>query len=111
MSNDASSFHSNFVFSFRLVTEHPSVGMLFPFGDKKLSYDQLREDQDVRAHGKRVMETVGQAVSNLDDLDTVATVLRDLAQRHIGYSVTRQHFAVISHTSSGPIFFCNINRT
>ena len=64
-----------FILWFRLTIDHPKVGKLFPFGGKNLSYDQLKADKDVRAHGKRVMETVGHAVNGLDDLDLLVPIL------------------------------------
>ena len=83
-----------FIFWFRLTIDHPKVGKLFPFGGKNLSYDQLKADKDVRAHGKRVMETVGHAVNGLDDLDLLVPILQDLGKRHAGYKVQKSHFAV-----------------
>ena len=77
-----------------LVTENPDVGVLFPFGGKNLSYQQLLEDGDARSHGRRVMETVGHAVNGLDDLDLLVPILQDLAKRHVGYSVNKKYFTV-----------------
>lgn len=78
---------------YRLISVHPAVAQMFPFGEN-LSYSQLVQNPTLRAHGKRVMETIGQAVGSLDDLDILVPILRDLARRHVGYSVTRQHFEV-----------------
>ena len=85
---------SCFFVPFRLTTDHPEIGKLFPFGSKNLSYDQLKTDKDVKSHGKRVMETVGHAVIGLDNLDLLVPVLQDLAKRHVGYNVKRKQFAV-----------------
>ena len=87
------------IFLCRLTTDYPKAGKLFPFGGKNLSYDQLRRDKDVRFHGKRVMETVGEAVNGLDDLDLLVPILQDLAKRHVGYKVTKSHFTVSQQKS------------
>eukprot|EP00057_Strongylocentrotus_purpuratus_P016363 XP_011670837.1 PREDICTED: uncharacterized protein LOC763287 isoform X5 [Strongylocentrotus purpuratus] len=79
----------------QLTTENPDVGHLFPFGGKNLSYQQLLKDPQAQAHGKRVMETVGTAVEGLDDLDLLVPILQELATRHIGYKVTKQHFSAV----------------
>eukprot|EP00057_Strongylocentrotus_purpuratus_P001468 XP_001199205.2 PREDICTED: uncharacterized protein LOC763287 isoform X1 [Strongylocentrotus purpuratus] len=79
----------------QLTTENPDVGHLFPFGGKNLSYQQLLKDPQAQAHGKRVMETVGTAVDGLDDLDLLVPILRELAMRHVGYKVTKQHFSAV----------------
>ncbi|XP_072164893.1 uncharacterized protein [Diadema setosum] len=83
------------VFFAKLVSDHPRVGKLFPFGGRKLSYSQLLRDRDLRSHGRRVMETVGQAVVSLGDLDILVPTVRDLGRRHVGYGVTKQHFAPV----------------
>ena len=76
------------------MTDFPALSTLFPFGDKGLSYDQLLVDPLVRAHGTRVMQTVGTAVDGLDDIDLLVPKLKELATRHIAYGVTKQpHFS------------------
>ena len=82
----------------RLVTDYPAVGTLLPFGNEGLSYDQLLVDPRVRAHGTKVMQTVGSAVDRLNDLGSVVPLLQELATRHISYGVTKQHFSVIMAT-------------
>ncbi|XP_041469276.1 uncharacterized protein LOC121419053 isoform X3 [Lytechinus variegatus] len=83
--------HGSVLFA-KLITDNPNVGKLFPFGSMNLSYDQLLANKDLRAHGKRIMDTVGVAVSGLDDLELLIPILQDLAKRHVGYNVTKQHF-------------------
>lgn len=77
-----------------MLTDHPDVGHLFPFGNKGLSYHQLLWDDTVKAHGKKVMQTVGHAVDGLNDLDVLVPILQDLARRHIEYNVNKEHFEV-----------------
>ena len=89
--NHQSLFSSN---SNRLVTQSPHAGLLFPFGGKNLSSAQLMSNDRLRAHGTKVMETVGVAVDSLDDLDALVGVIKDLAARHVGYNVTKQHLEV-----------------
>lgn len=82
----------------RLVADYPAVGALLPFGNEGLTYDQLLVDPRVRAHGTKVMQTVGSAVDTLNDLGSVVPRLQELATRHISYGVTKQHFSVIMPT-------------
>lgn len=77
-----------------MITDNPHVGKLFPFGSMNLSYDQLLTNKDLGAHGKRIIDTIGVAVSGLDDLELLIPILQDLAKRHVGYNVTKQHFKV-----------------
>lgn len=70
---------------------------MLPFGNEGLSYDQLLVDPRVRAHGTKVMHTVGSAVDRLNDLGSVVPMLQELATRHISYGVTKQHFSVICY--------------
>lgn len=82
----------------RLVTDNPTLGRLFPFGKKNLSYDQLIVDSQVKSHGRRVMDTVGTAVAGLDDFDLLVPILEELAQRHHQYGVTKKNFKVSDKT-------------
>ena len=84
----------HFLTIFRLVTDHPDVGRLFPFGKRGLTYHELLWNDKVKAHGKRVMQTIGHAVDGLDDLDVLVPILQDLARRHIEYDVNKKHFEV-----------------
>lgn len=79
----------------RLLTRHPNVGKLFPFGKENLSYEQLLKHAQVQAHGKKVMEKVGDAVDGLDDLDLLVPILKELGGRHVGYGVNKQLFEVL----------------
>ncbi|XP_054758842.2 uncharacterized protein LOC129264905 [Lytechinus pictus] len=89
--------HGSVLFA-KLITDNPNVGKLFPFGSMNLSYDQLLANKDLRAHGKRIMDTVGVAVSGLDDLELLIPILQDLAKRHVGYNVTKQHFKPVGES-------------
>lgn len=81
-------------FYLRLTTQNPIVGRLFPFGDKNLSYGQLLSNRMIREHGTKVMETIGQAVDTLDNVEDLVSALKDLGLRHTQYGVTKMHFEV-----------------
>ena len=78
----------------RLTIDYPNIGKLFPFGGKGLTYGQLVADQDVRAHGKRVLESIGSVVDDVGDLELVTPLLQDLGERHSGYGAKKSHLQV-----------------
>ena len=77
-----------------MTTDHPDIGKLFPFGGKNLTYGELLVDPDVRVHGKRVIETLGSVVEDLDDMELVIQILEDLGQRHNAYNAKKTHVIV-----------------
>ena len=54
----------------------------------------LKRNPDLRAHGQNVMETIGAAVSGLDELGVVVTILEELGSRHRMYGAKPEHFKV-----------------
>lgn len=79
---------------FRLVSDNPKVGRLFPFGKKKFPYKKLLNENEVISHGERFMTTLGQVVGGLDDPEFLVPMLHQLATRHSGYGVTKEFFLV-----------------
>lgn len=51
--------------------------------------------QDTKAQGRKLMATLGFVVDNLDRPDVLAPAARDLAIRHVGYSVTAAQYAPV----------------
>ena len=57
-------------------------------------FDSLPEIEEFRAHALQVTETISVAVSSLDDLETLAMVLKDLGQAHTPQGLKDVHFDV-----------------
>jgi methyl-accepting chemotaxis protein len=50
---------------------------------------------DIEQQGARLMQMIGAAVAQLDHLDRLVPVLQSLGERHEGYGVKEQHYAVV----------------
>jgi hemoglobin-like flavoprotein len=50
---------------------------------------------DLGEQGNKLMQTLSIAVAKLNDLDSLAPVLQDLARRHVGYGVQEEHYATV----------------
>ena len=59
-----------------------------------LPYDQLPENEHLQGHAYQVMETVGLAVSSLNDTDELVVVLQELGGAHGSYDLQQAHFDV-----------------
>ncbi|XP_038047470.1 uncharacterized protein LOC119721462 [Patiria miniata] len=79
----------------RLLEKNPSIQKLFPFGKLNLPPDKLRQNPDLRAHGKGVMETIGILVASLDDLKDIVPTLKELGARHNSYGAKPEHFPAL----------------
>lgn len=67
--------------------------------DARAVYDVFNLGADPRgqksqAQGLNVMNFVGDAVDNLDDMAAVQVKIDALASRHIGYGARKSHFVV-----------------
>lgn len=51
---------------------------------------------DMEAQGLKMMSTLGVVVSQLHDFEATRPVLAALAQRHVGYGVRREHYALLA---------------
>ncbi|XP_071793804.1 uncharacterized protein [Asterias amurensis] len=80
----------------RLLDKNPSIAKLFPFGKLNLTPKQLQNNPDLKAHGLRVMETIGTAVEGLQDLELIVAILMDLGERHSMYGAKPEHFSALS---------------
>ena len=67
---------------------------MFPFGKLNLTPKQLQNNPDLKAHGLRVMETIGTAVEGLQDIELIVAILMDLGERHSMYGAKPEHFSV-----------------
>ncbi|UUX49497.1 globin domain-containing protein [Nisaea acidiphila] len=50
---------------------------------------------DLKEQGAKLMATLAMVVAGLGALETVVPVARKLAQRHVGYGVTEEHYAPV----------------
>jgi hemoglobin-like flavoprotein len=50
---------------------------------------------DMQQQGARLMQMIGAAVGQLDDLPALVPVLQGLAQRHQGYGVQAAHYDTV----------------
>lgn len=50
---------------------------------------------DIKSQGKKLMSTLKVAVKSLDNLDALVPVLQQLAERHVDYGVTEQHYHTV----------------
>jgi methyl-accepting chemotaxis protein len=50
---------------------------------------------DMVEQGRKLTQMLGAAVAKLDDLETLAPVLQELAKRHVGYGAQAEHYATV----------------
>ena len=50
---------------------------------------------DIKKQGSMLMSTLGLAVGSLNDLEKIIPAVRSLGQRHAGYGVRFEHFAIV----------------
>lgn len=75
----------------------PAASGLFAFG-REPDFDpsgDLAANSALVKHASGVVDTVGTAVSLLDDLETLGPVLVDLGARHFTYSVEAVHYPIV----------------
>jgi len=51
---------------------------------------------DMKAQGEKLMTMIGVAVDQLDDMDALLPVLRNLGRRHSGYGVKDHHYESVA---------------
>lgn len=69
----------------------PEALQLFPFKDEA----DLYESSALKAHGVKVVTTVGTAVGSLEQLGALVPVLQALGKKHVGYGVLPPHYDVV----------------
>ena len=55
----------------------------------------LAESAELRQHGVMVMETVGEVVAGLDNMEQLVPMLLGLAEKHTEFKVVSVHFPVV----------------
>ncbi|MGL5047067.1 MAG: globin family protein [Shewanella sp.] len=50
---------------------------------------------DMTEQGKKLMQMIGAAVGKLNDLETLIPILQNLAVRHDGYGVKKEHYQTV----------------
>jgi hemoglobin-like flavoprotein len=53
---------------------------------------ELFHASDMFAQRKKLLQTLGFAISSLDNLDVLMPIVQDLGRRHIGYGVTAKQY-------------------
>ena len=53
---------------------------------------ELFRATDMFAQRKKLLQTLGFAVSSLDNLDVLGSMLQDLGRRHVGYGVSAKQY-------------------
>ena len=74
-----------------IFTIAPEALQLFSFKDEPDLYESLA----LKAHGIKVVTTVGTAVGLLRDLDTLVPVLQQLGTKHVNYGVIPAHYEIV----------------
>ncbi len=83
-----------------------SFKLVVPIADQAaaLFYDHLFEiapqyramfKGDMKAQGKKLMQTIGVAVAHLDKLDDIVPTVQQLGQRHGGYGVKPEDYDTV----------------
>lgn len=83
-----------------------TFGMVAPIADQAaaLFYDRLFTlapqfralfAHDMDEQGKKLMQTLGVAVAHLDNLDAIIPTVQKLGQRHAGYGVQPEDYAIV----------------
>ena len=50
---------------------------------------------DMKEQGRKLMQMLSVAVHALNNLDTIVPAIQAMGQRHVGYGVTMEHYAVV----------------
>ena len=66
----------------RLFEVAPGVRPLFP--------------EDMKAQGRKLIQMIGVAVNNADDVESLIPALRALGERHVGYGAVAEHYPVVN---------------
>ena len=77
----------------RIFEIAPGALELFSFRD--VPAPELYESAKLKSHALKVMNTVGVAVSMLDDVPALLPVLEGLGKKHVDYGVVPAHYEVV----------------
>ena len=55
----------------------------------------MYESDKLKAHGKRVVETVGKAVVGLKEIEKLVPILRSLGKNHVMKGVLPEHYSIV----------------
>ena len=56
---------------------------------------QIHFKGNMEDQGKKLMQMIGGAVGQLNNLETLVPVLQNLAKRHVGYGVEDEHYQTV----------------
>mmetsp|Transcript_40508 Transcript_40508/g.82789 ORF Transcript_40508/g.82789 Transcript_40508/m.82789 type:complete len:226 (+) Transcript_40508:13-690(+) len=79
-----------------MLEQGPAIRQLFV---NRNEYGFLPEDseQGLKRHSIDVMVMIGHAVAGLNDLESIAKELKELAERHAKYGVELEHFPIMGN--------------
>ena len=83
--------YKTIIFSSRLLHENPHLKSLFAF----MNVNGTPFDSPMfKSHVRNVFTVIGDAVSHIDDLDSLSPILKDLGVKHQGYGAKREYLEV-----------------
>lgn len=96
------------IFSSRLLHENPHLKSLFAF----MNVNGAPFDSPMfKSHVRNVFTVIGDAVSHIDDLDSLSPILKDLGVKHQGYGAKREYlevnrifFFALKYTNKGTLY-------
>ena len=69
----------------RLFEQYPDTKGAFSVF-KSMGPEDKKYEQELRAHGARVMRTVGEVIDRIHDHDAIVTHIHDLGSRHLTFN-------------------------
>lgn len=98
--------YKTIIFSSRLLHENPHLKSLFAF----MNVNGAPFDSPMfKSHVRNVFTVIGDAVSHIDDLDSLSPILKDLGVKHQGYGAKREYLEVNRKTDL--VFFFALKYT
>ena len=100
--------YKTIIFSSRLLHENPHLKSLFAF----MNVNGAPFDSPMfKSHVRNVFTVIGDAVSHIDDLDSLSPILKDLGVKHQGYCAKREYlevnrifFFALKYTNKGTLY-------
>jgi hypothetical protein len=73
---------------------NPQIRYLWTFADNLHTEVELRQNQKLVYHGRRIMETINVALKSLDNSAVFDVLLIELGARHFAYGLKPEYFSV-----------------
>lgn len=98
-------FNQHFYLHCRLFTIAPGAQQMFK-SFKDTPFEELPENEDFRSHALQVTETISLAISAMEDMESLADVLKDLGGGHSTHGLQDAHFDVRGLPFAAQIWIC-----